>query len=122
MREYTFQEYRAMFPDAAREDCPLQKTLALFQGRWTLQVIFELSKAKNLRFGELKKRIPRVTNTMLTSTLRNLEKCNLVTRIQYNEIPPHVEYALSEAGRDMYPIFVEMAKWGKKHLTQDAAR
>lgn len=123
MADYTWQDYQEMFPEStkelARENCPLQETIALFQGRWTLQVIFELSKVENIRFGALKKKIIGITNTMLTSTLRGLEERMLVNRVQYNEIPPHVEYSLSEAGKDMYPIFIEMANWGMKHLSNE---
>ena len=53
---------------------------------------------------------------MLTSTLRSLEEHKLVLRVQYNEIPPHVEYSLSEAGKELYTVFVEMGRWGSKYL------
>jgi len=52
---------------------------------------------------------------MLTATLRELETDGLVNRVQYNEIPPHVEYSLTEKGNDLLPIFYEIAKWGVKH-------
>ncbi|MFV0441600.1 MAG: winged helix-turn-helix transcriptional regulator, partial [Lachnospirales bacterium] len=81
-----------------------------------LRVIYELSKVDAIRFGELKKNIDNITNTMLTSTLRNLEENKIVNRVQYNEIPPHVEYSLTDIGRDMYPIFIEMVNWSVRHM------
>ena len=64
----------------------------------------------------MKKAIPKITNTMLTATLRDLEELGIVTREQFNEIPPHVEYSLTDKGRALIPIFVEMAKWGEAYL------
>ena len=69
-----------------------------------------------IRFGELRKNIDGITNTMLASSLRELEKDGLVSRIQYNEIPPHVEYSLTEMGHDLLPIFYEMTKWGFRYI------
>lgn len=109
-------DYKRLAADASGQNCPVRRTLDLMQGKWTLYVIFELSKADILRFGALKKKLPGITNTMLTSTLRFLEEHGLVTRVQYNEIPPCVEYSLSEAGKALYPIFVEMGNWGSKYL------
>lgn len=95
--------------------CPVTSVLFMLQGKWKNHVLFELSKHDILRFGELRKALPDVTNTMLTSTLRELESCELVSRIQYNEIPPHVEYALTEKGKDLMPIFFVIYKWGAKY-------
>ncbi len=118
MDEYTFEEYqrfvKTLNPPA--DGCPVLSTLELFQGKWSMHVLFELSKKDNVRFGELKKQLDGITNTMLTNTLRSLEANGLVTRMQFNEIPPHVEYSLSEAGKNVYPVFVEMAKWGQKYF------
>lgn len=81
-----------------------------------MRVIFELSKTDSLRFGNLKKQIKGITNTMLSTTLKNLAEIGLITRTQYNEIPPHVEYALSEKGKELYPIFLEMTNWAQKYM------
>lgn len=110
------EDYKRMAADSSGLNCPVRKTLELIQGKWTLHVIFELSKVEMIRFGELKKKLPGITNTMLTSTLRSLEEHKLVSRVQYNEIPPHVEYSLSEAGKELYTVFVEMGRWGSKYL------
>ena len=63
-------DYKRLAADASGQNCPVRRTLDLMQGKWTLYVIFELSKADVLRFGALKKKLPGITNTMLTSTLR----------------------------------------------------
>lgn len=116
-----WDDYKRLAANSSGQNCPVRKTLNLMQGKWTLYVIFELSKAEVLRFGELKKKLPGITNTMLISTLRFLEEHKLVTRVQYNEIPPHVEYSLSEAGKALYPVFVEMGNWGNNYLAESQA-
>ncbi|WP_330601665.1 winged helix-turn-helix transcriptional regulator [Butyrivibrio sp.] len=68
-----------------------------------------------MRFGQLKKDLPGITNTMLTKSLRELEDDGLVTRIQFNEVPPHVEYSLSDMGKDLFPVFYSIMNWGFKH-------
>lgn len=88
----------------------------IFDGKWNMHVIFELNKNKALRFGQLKKIIPGVTNTMLTNTLRELETFGVVSRTQYNSVPPHVEYSITENGKKLIPVFYEMAKWSMKYL------
>lgn len=79
-------------------------------------MIYELQKQDSIRFGVLKKRIPDITNTMISNTLKQLEDNGIINREQFNEIPPHVEYSLTPAGLDMLPIFFEMSKWGEKYL------
>lgn len=64
----------------------------------------------------VEKAVPRITNTMLTSTLRDLESLGIVHREQFNEIPPHVEYSLTEKGKALLPAFFELAKWGETYL------
>lgn len=57
-----------------------------------------------------------ITNAMLSSTLKELEEAGIVRRTQFNEIPPHVEYSLTQCSQDMLPIFYEIAKWGEKYF------
>lgn len=95
---------------------PIHRTLELLNGKWRTHVIFELCRHDACRFSELKKRIPKITNTMLTATLRDLEALGIVKREQFNEIPPHVEYSLTEKGRKLFPVFYEIAKWGMENL------
>ena len=102
------------------EHCPIRKTLEMLSGKWRTQVIYELCKKElsqqgSCRFNELKKSIPGITNTMLTTTLRDLENKGIVHRKQFNEIPPHVEYSLTEKGKDLLPVFYEIAQWSDKY-------
>ena len=96
-------------------NCPIYQTMLLFQGKWNVQVLFELSRNPTMRFGQLKKSIPGISNTMLAATLKNLEEKELVSRIQWNEIPPHVEYSATDKAKALHRIFDEMAKWGEKY-------
>lgn len=82
-----------------KSTCPILQSLEILQGKWTAKIIFHLLKKEHMRFGDLKKAIPTITNTMLTATLRSLEQEGIVKREQFNEIPPHVEYSLSEKGK-----------------------
>lgn len=66
----------------------------------------------------MKKAYPRITNTMLTNTLRDLEELGIVHREQFNEIPLHVEYSLTEKGKALLPVFFELAKWGENNLKE----
>ena len=71
---------------------------------------------KSYAFWRIKKAIEGITNTMLTNSLRELEADGLVSRIQFNEIPPHVEYSLTEKGTALLPIFCEMTMWGLQYI------
>ena len=96
-------------------NCPVTPVLLLLQGKWKSQVLYELCVNDIVRFGQLKKNLPGITNTMLTSTLRKLEADGVIVRKQFNEIPPHVEYSFSQKGKDLMPIFYAMMNWGFKY-------
>lgn len=116
-KELTAEEYlnRVMTAQVS-DNCPMRRTLELLSGKWRTHIIYELCKNGSCRFGELKKAVPRITNTMLTNTLRDLENLGIVDRRQFNEIPPHVEYSLTEKGRALLPVFLELARWGENYL------
>lgn len=98
------------------KNCPIYKTMEIFQGKWNAWILFELGRNEIMRFGELRKAIPGISNTVLTSSLRDLEERGLVARIQYNEIPPRVEYTATDSAKDLSEIFEAMWVWGEKHL------
>ena len=117
MKPTTAEEYlEQLQSNSLQEDCPVHKTLELLSGKWRTHIIYELCKHPSMRFGELKRAYPHITNTMLTSTLRDLEQVGILHREQFNEIPPHVEYSLTEKGRALLPIFFEISKWGEENL------
>ena len=102
-------------------NCPVTPVVQMLQGKWKLQVIYELCIQSPMRFGELKKMLKPITNTMLTNALKELEGDGLVHREQYNEIPPHVEYSLTEKGRALLPVFFEIHRWAQRYLGPEAA-
>ena len=100
-------------------NCPIRRALGLLNGKWRTYVLYELCRHPSLRFGEIKKAIPLITNTMLTATLRDLEKLGIVSREQFNEIPPHVAYSLTDSGKALLPVFFEIAKWSEAYLSDN---
>lgn len=116
-KDMTAEDYlKRIMTEQVSDDCPVRRTLELLSGKWRTHIIYELCKNNSMRFGELKKAYPHITNTMLTNTLRDLESLGIVHREQFNEIPPHVEYSLTEKGKELLPIFFEISKWGEKNL------
>lgn len=116
-KDLTPEEYlNRVMTTPVNDGCPMRKTLELLSGKWRTHIIYELCKKPSCRFGELKRAVPKITNTMLTNTLRDLEGFGIVRREQFNEIPPHVEYSLTEKGRALLPVFTELAKWGENNL------
>ena len=94
--------------------CPLTYALDLIGGKWRLPIIWALNKNETLRYNELKRKVDGITNMMLSQCLKEMEIYGLVNRKQFMEIPPRVEYSLSEAGKDLIPALESLAKWGKK--------
>ena len=108
--------------DAGQCQCPVScsvtKAMFIFEGKWNVQILFALFTFHALRFGELQKHVPGISKTMLSSTLRKLEEYGLVHREQFNEIPPHVEYSLTEGGNALKAVFAEIAKWSSVYMKQ----
>jgi DNA-binding HxlR family transcriptional regulator len=94
--------------------CPVNRALEIIGGKWRIPIIWILSTEKSLRYNELKRSIPGITNIMLTRSLQALEENGLVKRIEYNKIPPHVEYSLTDICKDLMPALVVINEWGKK--------
>lgn len=99
-------------------NCPVTPLLLMLQGRWKSQIAYELCIHDTVRFGQLKRDLPGITNTMLTKSLREMEEDGLVKRVQYNEIPPHVEYSFTPMGKDLLPVFYSIMNWGFKHESE----
>jgi|SRR5882757_2739143 DNA-binding HxlR family transcriptional regulator len=94
--------------------CGVVYAMDIIGGRWKLLVLYKLEK-KKLRFGELKKRLPNITERMLTLQLRELENDKLVKRTVFAEVPPRVEYELTAAARSLAPTWKRLEAWGKAH-------
>ena len=103
--------------------CAITATLDVVGGKWKVFILTQLVQGTR-RFGELRKAIPAVTQKMLTQQLRELEEAGLVTRTIYPEVPPRVEYRLTEHGLTLRPVLQALNGWGRQHLQflgQDAA-
>ena len=90
--------------------------MAIFEGKWNVKVLYVLFVFGRMRFGGLQKHIDGISKTMLSSTLKMLEERGLVIREQFNEIPPRVEYSLTEGGEALQSVFVEIARWSSRYL------
>lgn len=102
-------------------ECNLTFAVNKIGGRWKILIIDKLAGNK-LRFNELKKELPYITERMLTLQLRALEKDNLVKRTVYAEIPPRVEYELTDMALEFIPIFRQLSKWGGKYKGMNAPK
>lgn len=94
--------------------CPVEVTLSLISNRWKVLIIRDLLDGTK-RFGELKKSIGSISQKVLTSNLRDMETSNLLTRTVYAEVPPRVEYTLTETGLSLFPILNSMVEWGLEY-------
>lgn len=99
-----------------RGNCPVTPVIQMLQGKWKLQILYELCIKSPMRFGELKKMLKPITNAALTNALKELETNELIQRIQYNEMPLRVEYSLTKKGRDLLPVFYAISQWGLKYI------
>ena len=95
-------------------DCPVEVTLKLIEDRWKVLIIRDLLTGTK-RFGELKKSLDGISQKVLTSNLRTMENSGLVERKVYPEVPPKVEYTLTETGHSLKPIFDAMYEWGTNY-------
>lgn len=96
-------------------NCEKELTLAVIGGKWKLIILWHLGHEGTKRFGELNKLIPHITKKMLTNQLRELEDDQLISRKVYSEVPPRVEYSLTEYGVSLMPVLQMMYEWGKKY-------
>ena len=94
--------------------CPVATTVSLIGSKWKLLIIRNLM-SRPWRFNELKKDLEGISQKVLTDSLRSMEADGIVTRTVYPEVPPRVEYALSELGESMRPIIVAMERWGTEY-------
>lgn len=95
-------------------ECAEIYAVNLIGGQWILAICCHLANGK-LRFGELRKRIPNITERMLTLQLRKMEANKLVKRTVYAEVPPRVEYELTKSAQQLNPILKQLEEWGKNH-------
>ncbi|MDD4887780.1 MAG: helix-turn-helix domain-containing protein [Thiomonas sp.] len=95
--------------------CVVEATLSLIDGKWKGVVLYHLLDG-TLRFNELRRRLPNVTQRMLTNQLRELETDGLIARKVYAQVPPKVEYSLTARGRSLQPVMAALKAWGDAHI------
>ena len=91
-------------------NCSMELTLDIIGGKWKPIIIWHLGK-KTMRFNELKRSLPNITQKMLTQQLRALEESKLINRVIYNQVPPKVEYSLTDYGRSLLPVLTDLCEW-----------
>jgi DNA-binding HxlR family transcriptional regulator len=96
-------------------NCEKELTLAVIGGKWKLIILWHLGLEGTKRFSELKRLIPHITQKMLTNQLRELEEDKLIERKVYAEVPPRVEYTLTDHGQSLMPVLHAMYNWGKNY-------
>lgn len=95
--------------------CPVEATLELIGGKWKGLVLYHLLQG-TMRFSELRRKVPAVTQRMLTRQLRELEGAGLILRTVYAEVPPRVEYSLTAGGGTLRPVILALREWGLSYL------
>ena len=99
-----------------KTECPILHVFRRIGGKWKLPILWHLADQDAVRYNELKRSVRGITNMMLTKCLRELEDYGLVIRRQYNEVPPRVEYSLTERGKKLLPALAELYAWGREQL------
>ena len=100
--------------------CPIRRVVSRFGDKWSLLVLFMLNKSETgvLRFNEIRRLMTDCSQKMLSQTLKNLEQSHLVHREVFPEVPPRVEYSLTETGRSLMPVLTALIDWGKEHFNE----
>jgi len=96
-------------------NCPVTATVELIGGKWKTIILYSLASGTK-RFGEIAVRIPEISRKVLTEQLKELENNGLILREQYKEIPPRVEYSLTNLGKSLSPVFRELEIWGTENI------
>jgi DNA-binding HxlR family transcriptional regulator len=99
--------------------CPFEYGLALFCGKWKSRIICVLSRQATMRYNEIKKELGNITDPVLASMLKELIEDDLIGRIQYNEIPPRVEYSLAKKGKSVLPILQNICRWSRQNTKEE---
>ena len=102
--------------DALFPNCPVRNVLSRIGDKWSMLVLFTLETNKNQRFKELQRNIPDISQKMLTTTLKMLEGDNLVHREAFPEIPPRVEYSLTDKGQSLLPLIDNLMVWASENM------
>ncbi|WP_371368142.1 putative HTH-type transcriptional regulator YybR [Sporomusa rhizae] len=92
--------------------CPIEYTLSIVGGKWKWAILSLIAQDKIIRYGQVKENLPKIAHRTLSHQLKELEKSNIIHRKQYNQVPPKVEYSLTDRGKSLIPILDLMSQWG----------
>nr|WP_255417227.1 helix-turn-helix domain-containing protein [Proteiniphilum sp. X52] len=100
--------------------CPIRQVISRFGDKWSMLVLFMLHRSETgiLRFNEIRRLMTDCSQKMLSQTLKNLEQSHLVHREVYPEVPPRVEYSLTDTGNSLMPAIMALIDWGKEHFNE----
>ena len=96
-------------------ECPAERAVYFFGGKWKIRILFNLFQKKTIRFGELKRSLSKITQQMLSKQLKELEADSLINRKVHQIVPPKVEYSLTEFGLSLIPILKSLSNWNDKN-------
>lgn len=97
---------------------PFAYAISLIEGKWKMHILFWLWKKGTMRYGELRKALESVSHKMLSNQLKELESDGLITRTEYPQVPPRVEYSLTATGLSLMPVLEELCHWGHAHFKE----
>ncbi|WP_046214128.1 winged helix-turn-helix transcriptional regulator [Paenibacillus wulumuqiensis] len=98
--------------------CPVEFAMNMISGKWKLLILYNLMTDGTVRFNELQRRLDTVTHRTLTRQLRELESDELINRTIYAEVPPRVEYSLTDKGKSLTSILLSLQNWGLEHMVE----
>ena len=118
----TFAENSIVMADIKAEylACPIRHVISRFGDKWSMLVLFMLHRSETgiLRFNEIRRLMTDCSQKMLSQTLKNLEQSHLVHREVYPEVPPRVEYSLTDTGKSLMPAIMALIEWGQAHFKE----
>lgn len=94
---------------------PFNEALSIISGKWKMNILYALSQLGTMRYGEIKRVLGSITHRMLSNKLKELEDNGLILRTEYPQIPPKVEYSLTDKGKTLLPILKQICDWGKNN-------
>lgn len=110
------EKHEALCEDLAGESCGLKKVINIIGGKWKIMILCVIDREETVRYGELRRSVYGITNTMLANSLKEMEEDGLVERRQYEEMPVRVEYSLTDKAKSIVPILLELKRWGEDNL------
>lgn len=102
------------------EICPLRLAMDIVGGKWRLSIICLLKDGMPMRYNQIRRGIPGITNVMLSQSLKHLEEYGIIHREQYNEVPVRVEYQLTESGKTLLTVLGQLMDWGNRYIEEHA--